>query len=87
VSATIKNGEVMVNGENYGSMSNSTISLEIEGDGAGELMKLNASALKTRYRFAKSTTHQMGKPFLRPIFRALSSMKMVAAKTDDCVVI
>jgi hypothetical protein len=87
VSATIKNGEVMVNGENYGSMSNSTISLEIEGDGAGELMKLNASAFENSLQIREEYNSSDGQAIFTANLPRIVFDEDGCGEDDDCVVI
>lgn len=78
VNATIENGNVIVNGENYGQITNSTVSLNIQGDGTFEGLKLRASAFQNSLEIREEYNSADG----QAIFSA--NLPRVAVDADGC---
>ena len=79
VHATIEDGDVMVNGENYGRIGNSTISLEISGDDPGQFLRLRASAFESSLEIRE----EYNSPDGQATFRA--NLPRVELNADGCL--
>ncbi|NQZ01362.1 MAG: hypothetical protein HRT45_11930, partial [Bdellovibrionales bacterium] len=70
---------VMVNGENYGRIGNSTISLEISGDDPGQFLRLRASAFESSLEIRE----EYNSPDGQATFRA--NLPRVELNADGCL--
>ena len=77
VQATLENGKVIVNGEEFGTFGNSTVSLNLTGDGPNESFRLRASAFERSLEIREEYTSDEG----RAVFTA--NLPRVNLTTDE----
>ncbi|MEO0335824.1 MAG: hypothetical protein AAF202_05500, partial [Pseudomonadota bacterium] len=85
VEATLENGRVLVNGEDYGSMVNSTISMEIQGDGPNENFKLRASAFENSIEIREEYSSDEGQATFQANLPRVNLDGEGCSHEEDCV--